>query len=580
MGLLALLITVLANVVQAQAAGPEMVGVIIHFRGQPGPAEEALVNQAGGRINKVFGIVPAATASVPRARLNALARNPHVASVFEDTLTDLAAGSITPRAATPTEARTALPGFTGAGVKVAVLDTGIDLDHPDLNVAGDVNFVTPGTRGDDDNGHGTLVAGIISALDNGVGASGVAPEASLYSVKVLNQNGAGLMSWILSGIDWSVSNGMQVINMSLGTFLEMPPAITEALENAARAGIVIVAAAGNAGNAAAEGNNIYSPARYTPVIAVGATDTRGNRLAQSSTGYQLELVAPGDNVYSTAMEGGYGYLNGTSAAAPHTAGAAALLIGTGISGQEARARLRATATDLALPGWDSATGNGLVDVAAAVNLTAGADRTAPTTTITLQGQPGTFGWYLSDVAVTLTAADNPGGSGVARTAFSLDGGLTWTTYTGPFVLTEEGKTLVLARARDNAGNSEGPPAAATVMLDKTAPELTETVTVPDRVRPGDMMTVSYSGTARDDVSGVYSPTSTILQDEYSVYTRDLGSVLAGEVYIEAKCEKQDNDGRTYTFEFAAYDIAGNHSTVTAAIVIPAHPGKAPAKPVK
>jgi subtilisin len=142
-----------------------------------------------------------------------------------------------------------------------------------------------------------MVAGILAALDNNTAAVGVAPEVELYAVKVLNQNGAGVMSLILSGIEWALDNNMQVINMSFGGILEWPLAVRMALDTANQAGIVLVAGAGNAGDQ----DVIYSPARYEPVIAIGATDQQNARAAFSSTGSTLELMAPGVDIYTTNL---------------------------------------------------------------------------------------------------------------------------------------------------------------------------------------------------------------------------------------------------------------------------------------
>ncbi len=365
------------------------------------------------------------------------------------------------------------PANKGTGVKIAVLDTGIDLDHPDLAVAGSVSFVSGTTSGDDDNGHGTLIAGIIGARDNGIGVTGIAPEAAIYSVKVLDSNGAGLMSSILSGIQWARDNNMQVINLSFGVAMQMPSTIKDALDSAYNAGIVIVAGAGDGGNAGGTGNNVWYPARYESVIAVGATDNAGVRYASSSTGYQLEVVAPGVNINSTAMGGGYGSISGTSAASSYTAGAAALLISANrTSNVDIRHRLRDSAKDLGAAGWDSQYGKGMVNASAAIDFSEPPDRTAPVTSISLSGMSGNNGWYRSDVVVTLTAADKTGGSGEGAIKYSLDGGGSWLTYSSPITISVEGTTLILARSWDKAGNDEGPPAFREVKIDKTAPSAT------------------------------------------------------------------------------------------------------------
>ena len=128
-------------------------------------------------------------------------------------------------------------------MKVAVIDTGLDLDHPDLNVAPGVSFVPGVPTPDDDNGHGTHVGGTIAALDNTVGVLGGAPDVLLSPVKVLDLNGSGTWSGVIAGIDWAVANGMQVVNMSLGAS-SAPSAVQTAIQAAYDAGVVLVAAAG------------------------------------------------------------------------------------------------------------------------------------------------------------------------------------------------------------------------------------------------------------------------------------------------------------------------------------------------
>ncbi|MDP2743835.1 MAG: S8 family serine peptidase, partial [Dehalococcoidia bacterium] len=346
----------------ATDASTDKVDVLVSFKGKLGPAEKALIPDAGGKIKRDYHIVPTIAASIPKNKLDALRRNPKVTSVEEDTTVQIITGtpyqSIVPIS---TEAKTGQN--KGRGVRVAVLDTGIDLAHPDLRVAGNVTFVDGTTNGDDDNGHGTMVAGVIAALDNGAGVTGVAPEVELYSVKVVNQNGIALMSAILSGIEWAVDNNMQIINMSFGEFLNGPPALITALEKAYQAGIVLVAGAGNMGDQGI----IFSPAIYEPVIAVGATDNNETRASFSSTGQDLELMAPGVDIQSAIRGGGYGSGSGTSFSAPYVAGVAALLIASGVaSNVEVRRLLQSTAQDLGPSGRDSWYGYGLVNALRAV----------------------------------------------------------------------------------------------------------------------------------------------------------------------------------------------------------------------
>jgi len=339
-----------------------------------------------------------------------------------------------------------------------------------------------------------------------------------------------------------------------------------------------VAGAGNGGDASGEGNNVWSPARCESVIAVGATDEQDARYTSSSTGYTLELMAPGVSIYSTARGGGYGYLTGTSASSPHAAGVAALLIASGlIDNVDIRHRLRDSAEDVGDLGWDTKFGNGMVNADLAINFSEPPDQSAPTTTISLSGTMGDYDWYVSDVEVTITATDT-GGSGVAETKYTMDGGETWQTYTAPFTITDEGDNfLVLARSWDNEGNDEGPPDFTSFKIDKTPPVLTETV-VPDEIerenQPGILVSVDYSGTAEDSVSGVRALTiHTVLIDEYGVYDQDLGwqyYYISGTVWLEAWTEGKDQDGRIYTFRLTASDYAGNQASAEAIVFVPRH----------
>ncbi len=210
----------------------------------------------------------------------------------------------------------------GLDVKVGVIDTGIDTDHPDLknNLAGCVNFISSNKTCEDDNGHGTHVSGIIAAEDNNLGVVGVAPKAKIYSLKVLNKNGSGYLSDIIEALDWAISNHLQVINMSLGTTSNVT-SFYDAIKRVNSAGIIQVAAAGNSGPKA---NSVNYPAKYSEVIAVAAIDSSDQVASWSSRGPQVDLAAPGVNINSTYLNGKYQILSGTSMASPHVAGVVAL----------------------------------------------------------------------------------------------------------------------------------------------------------------------------------------------------------------------------------------------------------------
>ncbi|KUG03768.1 hypothetical protein ASZ90_018803 [hydrocarbon metagenome] len=257
----------------------------------------------------------------------------------------------------------------GANINVAVIDTGIYHSHSDLNAnyRGGYDFVNNDSDPLDDNGHGTHVAGIIAAEDDNSGVVGVAPQASLYALKVLDASGSGYVSNIILALDWCCTNGeIDVINMSLGAAVDAA-GFHDAVIRAYEAGIVIVAAAGNSGKYNGKGDSIEYPARYEEVIAVGAVDSSDIRAYFSSTGPLLELAAPGVSILS-CVPGGYGYKSGTSMASPYVAGTAALILAgnPGISPTSLRQLLRDTADELGPAGFDTLYGYGLVDADEAV----------------------------------------------------------------------------------------------------------------------------------------------------------------------------------------------------------------------
>ncbi len=253
----------------------------------------------------------------------------------------------------------------GAGIKVAVIDTGIDCTHPDLqcDFSSGMNIVSPGADPMDDNEHGTHVSGTIAGRGEGGGVYGVAPQATLIPVKVLNAQGEGSLSDIIAGIDWAVKAGVDVINMSLGGAAQSP-ALKRAVEGALAHGVVVVCAAGNSGPAA---DTVGYPAGYPGVIAVAAADRNDDAADFSSRGPQVAFIAPGVDITSTVPGGGYAKLSGTSMASPHVAGLAALALERGARGPAGvRAAFKAAAASLCgANGCASADaqGHGLIDAA-------------------------------------------------------------------------------------------------------------------------------------------------------------------------------------------------------------------------
>jgi thermitase len=246
----------------------------------------------------------------------------------------------------------------GAGVTVAILDTGIDQNHEDLSakVIANRNF-TSSSSADDFYGHGTHVGGITAAItDNGVGVAGGCPACQLLNVKVLGDDGGGNYSWIADGIVWAADNGVKVINLSLGGSIKSRT-LERAVNYAWDRGVVLVAAAGNSGSSA----KIY-PAGYDRVMAVAATNNTDAKASFSNYGSRwVDIAAPGENIFSTfpnhpftisqkyGRSQNYDFASGTSMATPMVAAAAALVWSTphGSSASAVRSRVEATADNIA-----------------------------------------------------------------------------------------------------------------------------------------------------------------------------------------------------------------------------------------
>lgn len=341
------------------AAPQERVNVIVGFN--HGIDKDAVI-QHGGKVLKQFDFINALVVDLPAKAADALAKNPKVRYVEPDYVAYATAQTV-PWGITKVNApQVQSAGFSGAGIKVAVLDTGILTSHQDLAVAG--GYSTFGGSYVDDNGHGTHVAGTIAALNNTVGVIGAAPNASLYAVKVLNSSGSGSYSGIIDGINWAINNHMNIINMSLGGS-QGSTALEDACNRAYNSGILVVAAAGNEGTRTGKTDTIGYPAKYASVMAVGSIDQNNTRSSFSSTGTALEIMAPGGSIYSTYYNGGYATMSGTSMACPHVVGVAALVWSskTSLTNVQLRQLLDNTANDM----WNDPFryGNGLVDAYAA-----------------------------------------------------------------------------------------------------------------------------------------------------------------------------------------------------------------------
>lgn len=248
----------------------------------------------------------------------------------------------------------------GAGVRVAVLDTGCDLVHSEFEgaIRAHANF-TDAPDVSDNQGHGTHVAGTIGARENDKGVLGVAPDCELLIGKVLGDDGSGYGEWIAAGIDWAVQNGAHLISMSLGSAFE-DREITGAIVRAVKSGVWCICAAGNDGRP----NSVNWPAKHPAAIAVGATDDRGRVAEFSSRGKQVDVAAPGVNILSAWPGGKFARISGTSMATPFVTGCIALALSDDValdSVADLRTLFERTSEDVGDPGHDSDYGWGLIN---------------------------------------------------------------------------------------------------------------------------------------------------------------------------------------------------------------------------
>jgi subtilisin family serine protease len=211
----------------------------------------------------------------------------------------------------------------GSGVTVAIIDSGIDLEHPDLvsSIIAGKNFVEPDMPPFDSLEHGTHAAGILAANDNNFGVVGVAPDCKIMPIKILNSYGQGKMEHVAEGIKFAADNGADIINMSIGCRNPVP-IVLDAINYANSKNVVCFVAAGNAGST----NQLLYPAAYSECISIGAVDENSMRASFSCTGPNLDFVAPGVRIFSTVPKSSYAYLSGTSMACPFALGVAALVL--------------------------------------------------------------------------------------------------------------------------------------------------------------------------------------------------------------------------------------------------------------
>jgi thermitase len=456
-------------------------------------------------------------------------------------------------------------GAQGAGITIAILDSGVDPTHPDLvpNLVAGYNFYDNNTNTSDVCGHGTAVAGVAAAKgNNSLGVSGVAPQAKIMPIRIAYKDAAtgscyGYYSTITSGLNWAADHGAKIANISYGGVAGSASIISAAQNFKSKGGLVFV----SAGNSNIDEN--ITPT--TSMIAVSATDSNDQKASWSSYGNFVALSAPGTGIWTTSNGGIYQGWNGTSFSSPLTAGVGALLMSANrnLTAAQVENIMFTTALDLGNAGRDNLFGYGRVDAAvamrAALNTTAPVgDTQAPTVSFL---SPANNTTVSKIVAVSLNAADNVG---VTKVEFLVNGKVVQTDSIAPYAFSWDSKTLTNGTASlsliayDAAGNktTSSPLSVnvSNVIADTTAP-VVKIINPVAGSRVSGVVAVRFSAT---DNSGTAGITLSLLIDNVLI-----GSLKGGSLnynwnvtYLKTGIHK---------VEARAKDAAGNTSVTSVTV---------------
>jgi subtilisin len=551
----------------AFAAPNQLTPVIVGFKGLP---DAALIHAFGGQITHEYSIIPAMACSLPAQAVNALQKNPNIAYVEEDfEVTALEYGYPTEDwGITQIGAKNVHATNRGTGIKVGVIDTGINRLHEDLSmkIGGGWDFVNNDNDPIDDNGHGTHCAGIIAAAINTykgvpVAVVGVAPEASIYAYKVLNSRGSGTISNIILGIQRAVTDQLDVISMSLGStsysqgLYDACVAATSPSNN-----IVVVAAAGNSGNTAT-GSTVNYPAKFDCVIAVGATDVNDKLATFSSTGSEVDVVAPGVRILSDYKDvSPYDgrncdtlYMDGTSMACPHVAGTAALLLKANPSLTPAQVQeiLKETAVDLGTPGFDNYYGYGRIDAAKAVA------QFAPSLTVNI---------------VNPTAGSTVEGSVTVQASVTSDQELVSVTYAVGAISREmmyNSESGSYSASWDTTPLADGPYALEVTAIDSSGSAKAAINVNVDNQLPAKVMGLSATATSATKISLSWAPNTETDLKGYNIYRGSTETALSIVAFVTAPLNNFVDTGlkaaTTYNYKVTAVDQAQNEGEASSVV---------------
>ena len=455
----------------------------------------------------------------------------------------------------------------GENITIAILDSGVDSNHPDLatKMVPGWNFYDNNSNTADVYGHGTTVAGAAAAFtDNNTGVAGVAGQSKIMSIRVTNTSGWATLSGIANGLIWAADQGAKVANVSFLNVTSSSSARSAAQYMKDKGGLVTV----SSGNTGVQENYTVT----TTMIPVSATDANDNRTGWSSYGDYVMLAAPGLGIWSTTNGGGYGAVSGTSFSSPITAGVIALMMAANPSMQntDIETALFSTAIDLGTSGWDQFYGHGRVDAAAAVqavitNNPPPADTEAPVVSITNPVDGETVSGL---VPIDVDASDNVG---VTHTELWVDNTNIATDNNEPFAFTwdsngsDNGPVNLVVRAFDAAGNV-GISDTVTVNVDNAEiPAPNPDDTTPPTVQIINPVAGNVSGrvtitvNASDD-SGASGIALSIYADN-KLISSGTGSTLSANWNTRPKRIKKG----TNTIEAIATDAAGNTTTTSVTV---------------
>lgn len=543
--------------------------------GLPEAEFDKIVKQHGGKqVGKIEGINVRVIQLPPQASEKAvealLKRNKHLKFAERDMLVKpsttndpyYANGWHLPKIGTPTAWQTS----SGSNVVIAILDSGVDADHPDLaaNLVPGWNMYDNNADTTDVNGHGTKVAGAAAALtNNAVGVAAVAGNARVMPMRVSGADGYAYYSTIASALTWAADRGARVANISFYG-VETSSSARSAAQYLKNKGGLVVTSAGNYGV-----EETIAPS--DTMITVSATDSNDNKTSWSSYGSFVDVAAPGSSIYSTVNGGGYGAVSGTSFSSPITAGVVALMMAANpaLSPAELEKALYSSALDLGTAGFDKYFGNGRVDAAAAVAASVASvkiDSTAPSTSIT---SPSGGTNVSGLVAVDVAASDD---TGVSRVDLLVNGVKVGSDTSAPYgfswdsTTVADGEASIVAYAYDAAGNAashsvkvsvantvvEEPVVDEPVVNDPVVEKVADVVAPVAKLgNPTDGSVISgniaITGSATDDVgvSGL----------RLLIDGKQVASVSGSSISYRLNTKKISAGSHTITLE--AYDAAGN-----------------------